>query len=533
MTYSIESFSVPSVVGAGEWFTPAGEICCRTGGDQCREVPLKITIDEELIQGDSLAMAPVCADSIVTAGYINKDEAGLPNSLTDVKWIETQPGQVRVLAPGTYTIRMEVGTAEAETTLEVSEEGAPISKGGIEMTSCSIPSTIYNGDTITLSATLANNNDLAISGSPRWDLVSGVTYRADPVTIGAKETVKVSTQVTVNIDTAQLGYSPFGGTYSPVFQFDEDILGRVEFSGCNNITFETADAKPPQGTLEITELNLPSNGQPGQPFGISSRVCCNGGECVLTQYTITINNNDVLNTQVDLADQCSDFNVSDIVIQEPGTYQATAVLGSQERTAEITVQEPQAEFSDQNVTIQSCNVTSSAKPTDTVDLEATVANNNEADGSVSLRFNLGGNGMATDPVSVPAGQTKTIRTQYSLTNTGGELHGGDTVDVTVGVVSGDTTINTANCGTITIESTDDGQTDDGGTGGDGSDGTSGDGDTGGDGGDTGGTGDDGTDGDTGGSEIPSEGQIIAGIDNKITLGLGVGAGLVLLDQLTD
>jgi hypothetical protein len=152
---------------------------------------------------------------------------------------------------------------------------------------------------------------------------------------------------------------------------------------------------------------------------------------------------------------------------------------------------------------------------------------------VSLRFSVEGNGVTTDPVSIPAGGQKTIQTQYSLSNTGGQLEGGDTVTATVGIVSGNTTIKTTPCGNIQIESTDDGGSDNGGSDSGSGDGTNGGDGGGSDGGDTGGGDNNGGQGGNGGSDIPQEGRIIDGVSNKVTLAAGAGVGLILLDRITD
>jgi hypothetical protein len=190
---------------------------------------------------------------------------------------------------------------------------------------------------------------------------------------------------------------------------------------------------------EIDRLSVPSTVQAGEPFNISTNICCNetGDQCPSADVGIEVGGIPVGQMGFALVPGCTDVlepgrthwrddqkdlayadwlsvNKEDatVTISSGGEYKVTLSVEGYDRVSKtITVEEPIPEYDTSKVSITGCEIPDRVVNGTQNTVAATVKNNNPKEGSVKLKWEIiEGFSFITDSVTIPANSSRTIET---------------------------------------------------------------------------------------------------------------------------
>lgn len=293
--FTVSDVTAPSPVDQGDTATITATITNTGDGDGTQDV--RLLAEGEQVQSDAVTLA---SGETSTVSF-------------DVPTADVAPGTY------TYTVATENDSQSVDLTVEEPPQQAFFAVGNL-----SAPTTVSQGDTVTVSAEVTNTGDREDTQDVALQL-AGDVIQTESVTLGAGD----ATMVTFDVTTADI--DPGTYTYG---------VGTENDSQTATLTVEDHDTQ--SAVFEITAMAAPSTVTQGDAVTVTATVT-NTGNAAGDQDVVLQVAGETVRTEAVSLDPADSTTIAFSVPTEdvePGTYPYTVATMNDSRTVDITIEEP-------------------------------------------------------------------------------------------------------------------------------------------------------------------------------------------------
>ncbi|MFU1782997.1 PKD domain-containing protein [Haloarcula japonica] len=430
--FSVENLDAPTTTTQGNSLTISAEIA--NEGDQAATQTIQFRVDTN---GDgTLGTGEVIASQEVSI------EAG---ETADVTFEDLETGS---LAPGDYTHGVFTANASETATIAIS---APSEPANFSVDNLNAPTTVIQGDSLTVSANISNNGDQAGTQT--------VEFRLDADGNGTIETDETLASQSVSLAAGETTEVPFVDLDTSSVEPEEYTHGISTANDSETATI-TITSPPEPANFSVNNLTAPATATQGDSLTVSAEISNEGGQADTqnVQFRLDTDGSGALEADEILASQNVSLDseeTTEVTFENldtgslgPGDYTHGIVTDDNRETATITLSSPPEPA---NFSISDLTAPTAVTQGDLLTVSANISNNGDQTSTQTVQFRVDtdANGtlesdevLASQTISLAAGETTEITFEDIDTDS---LASGD---YTHGVFTG----NDSETATITISS---------------------------------------------------------------------------------